>query len=216
MAGAGAKIGAGLALAGGGVALVGAARKGIVGMKQKKEAEAMNPIRPEYEIPEAQQQQLALYKGLSNQSRMPGQTQMEDQINASTSTGLAAMQGAAGSAQDILAGASNMAGNQNRQLAGLGIESSRQRRQAEGLYGQSLGQMAQYQDQAFNLNEMVPFMNEVEKKEALMASGMANIDTAWQGTSDSLLGLSGIVTGLGGQGGGMGGNMAGMSQMQGL
>ena len=108
--------GVALAVIGGAAALGGATYKGIQGAKQRKTARELDPQRPEYQIPEAQMQQLGLYRGLAQQARLPGQAQMEDQLSLAASTGIGGLQRAAGSAQDVIAGASNIAGGQARSL----------------------------------------------------------------------------------------------------
>jgi len=158
--------------------------QGLTGLKQKREAEALDPQRPEFQIPEAQLQQLGLYRGLAQQARLPGQAQMEDQLNLAASSGQGALARAAGSAQDVIAGASNIAGGQARSLNQLTIEGSRQQRQSQELFGRGLGSMAQSQERQFNLNQMIPFLNEVERKQALEGAGLANISGALGDTSN--------------------------------
>ena len=64
--------GVALAIIGGAAAIGGATYKGIQGAKQRKTARELDPQRPEYQIPEAQMQQLGLYRGLAQQARLPG------------------------------------------------------------------------------------------------------------------------------------------------
>ncbi len=149
------------------------------GKDQQKQADKINPIRPTYTIPNSINTQVDLYRGLANQSQLPQQRLMEDQLNATTSTGISSLERAGGSAQDIIAGASNLSGNQTRSLNALTIAGAEQQRQAQMLYGNSLGTMAQYQDQEFNLNQMIPYMNDVERKEALIAAAHLNKSAAF-------------------------------------
>ncbi len=149
--------------------------KGILGIKQSKEAKALNPVRPVYTIPTAVNQQVDVYRGLANQSTLPGQAIMEDQLNQAVSSGISGLREGAGSAQELIAGANNLAGGQMRSLNDLAIAAANMQRQAQGQYAQSLGTLGQYQERAFNINQMIPYMNEVAKKEALKAAANQNI-----------------------------------------
>lgn len=177
----GTAVGAGL-----GIALKGGAQlyRGLQGRKQTKEANAMNPIRPEYDISESDMRSLSLDRSLSNQVRLPGQSAMEDNLSLATSQGIAASQKAGGSAQSVLANASNIVGNQSRSLNSMTIAGAQLQRQSQAMYSRSLQRMGGLEDMKWGINKMVPFQNEVEKKEALKASGMANTYGALGGAGD--------------------------------
>jgi patatin-like phospholipase/acyl hydrolase len=193
----------GLAIAGTVASIGGIVQQGLVAKRQKEEAAKLNAERPEYEIPEAKKQELALHRKLASQSTLPGQAQMEDKLGAATATGIGAARSASGSASDIIAAASGMAGNQTRSLNDLTIAGAQMQRGAQNQYGRSLAEMGRYQDQEFNLNQMIPYENAVNKKESLIAARDANIAGVWKGAGD-LANTSAATLTQGGVGGGGG------------
>lgn len=160
------------------------AYRGLAGRKQRKEAEGINPIRPEYEIPKSEMESLAMSQSLANQGRLAGQSQMEDQLGLAASQGYAGVQRAGRSAQSVMANMSSIAGNQNRSLNDMTIVAAQQKRQAEMQHMQGLSRMGQYEDQRWNINEQVPYLNQVDKKQALEAAAMANTSGALGGMSN--------------------------------
>jgi len=154
--------------------------RGILGISQLSQAKKLAPKRPEYQIPGAMNEQVALYRGLANQSQVPGHAIIADDLNRSTSSAIDSINRASGSAQDIIGSASMLAGNQIRGLSDLTIAGAQMQRQAQGMYANSLGMLAQYQDRAFDINKMIPYLNEERKKEALKAAGHANIYGGFQ------------------------------------
>lgn len=185
-------VGAGISLAGG----IGSTIQSYnLSKKQQEEADSLNPVRPEYSIPDEIKTQKNLYQGLANQAQLPGQKLISDDINQSASNALNTVKSASGSSADALAAASGIAGKQSGQYRDLAVAGAQQQRQAQQLYGQSLGTMAEYQDKKFNLNEMIPFMNEVEKKEALTAAAQGNKQAMWQGISSTGDSVTSIASG---------------------
>lgn len=152
--------------------------RGHMGRKQRREAASINPVRPEYEIPKSEMESLAMSQSLANQGRLPGQSQMEDQLGLAASQGYAGVQRAGRSAQSVMANMSSIAGNQNRSLNDLTIAAAGQKRQAQMSHIQGLSRMGQYEDQRWNINQQVPYLNSVQKKQSLEAAGMANIGGA--------------------------------------
>lgn len=183
-------------LAGAGVAIAGGVSQGLQARRQRKEAEAINPVRPVYEIPGEAKSSLGVSRGIANQAKLPGQALMEDKLSGAASSSLGTMRSASRSATDILTGAGNIHASQTKSLNDMAIAAAERRRQGEMAYGDSLSQMAMYRDKEFEMNQMVPYMNEYEKKEALLGAADQNLAGAFQGVSSGLSSTGGALLGL--------------------
>lgn len=168
------------------VQLGGMIYQGIKSNQQQKKAAKINPVRPTYTIPEEAKKQVNVYKSLANQSTLPAQAQLEDKLSQSTSSAIGSLKAAGGSAQDIIAGATALAGNESRALSDLASKSEAMQRQAMGDYARSLGGLAGYRDQQFNLNSLYPFYDDVARKQALEGAGYANLSGAMNNTGNIL------------------------------
>ena len=116
---------------------------------------------PQMDIPTSLLDATALYKGLSEQTRMPGQDLYEQQIGQNTAQGMAAAREASTSAGDVLGAYSTLYGQQNQAMTNLQIEASRQQAMNQNLYGQQLNTLGQAEQQQYYMNEYYPWMTEM-------------------------------------------------------
>jgi len=188
--------------------------QGVQGIRQGIKGGKIKPKRPDYQIAPAMTNKVGMYRNLAANPMLPGFGRMADQQSRATASGIGTLRSASGSSQDLIAGASGMVGNQNRALGDLAIAGAQNQQRNQQLYGQSLSEMARYQDQAFNINKMMPYLNDVREKEALIAASQSNIYGSLSGLADVGMGVN-KAGGIGGGGGTGTGDLAGIAKMGG-
>lgn len=156
--------------------------------------------RPEYNIPqeiEDLDKLPALYRNylteLESGGKLPGQDEAERQLRQSTAGGVRATTERARSSTEALGAATDLYGKELEQIQRLELESIRERarRKVQAMRDYTRTSMgtaqtqAQYSDQAFRLNEMEPYMQDmVEAQErrragfSMIGSGMNNMGSA--------------------------------------
>lgn len=156
--------------------------KGLSGLNQIRKGKAMNPVRPEYNIPQGITDNTAMFRARANTQRLPGQSMYENQIEAGQANNLNALQnsGVSGAALAASANAMNSnAGGQIHQLANMGMQN--QMRNQQLLAGANQTQ-AEYEDKAWQWNEQQKFQEEAAARAALLQAGNTQI----HGALDSL------------------------------
>lgn len=166
--------------------LPGAVKSGL-GLFQLIKGAGMEPKRPNYEIPKSAGEGLALSRQAAF-SRNPGAVQAMESTRQSGATGLSRLEGSAGGINQLLGGLAAITASTNAAERGiLANEASDRFRRVANLQ-RSLGQMAQYQDKKFQINEMEPYLNEARTKAALMGGGFQNL---FGGVGDAVSGIAG-------------------------
>ncbi|MBU0651234.1 hypothetical protein KKC59_04925 [bacterium] len=238
------------ALAGAGAKLVGNIFSGIqgnrMGRKQMRmgqdminEAQKLSAAyqRPEMQTPEAIKMQMEMAQGRQFQN-MPGFTQMQNQINQATAGGVNAMQ-QMGTGSEAFGGVANLYANQMNQQSQNSIQNAQFQNQAQDQYQGLLGNLGNWQQQAWQWNEADPYMQAQQKAAQLEMmgrqgqwEGMKNKMGSWaetfQGAGDALgdmapqlaasglfggggKGATGLLGGIGGLFGGGGGLLSGVA-----
>lgn len=168
------------------------------GIHQNNQSNKINPIRPNYQIPSAIRNNLAIATNLANTQRLPGQSIAENRIRENSANSLNAIQKSGTSGNNILNAASQINQNQNNANNDLAVQGAQMQMDNQGRLMDVNNTFAQYQDQAFDYNKNQPYMMELAKKMALKQAGAENI-------SSGLSSLGGLATSFIGQGGGGGG-----------
>lgn len=160
----GAASGASLgAVAGPWGAVIGGVVGGVAGLisgeskKKQRDAAAKAAVRPDYQIPQEVFQNQAMYQAMANSSRVPGQSQIENNINQNTSQALNASQKAAGSSADALAAVGNIQQNANNEFGNLGIAGAQLQLANKDKLAQANNDVADYKQQAFDYNQNQPY-----------------------------------------------------------
>lgn len=152
----------------------------------------MNPVRPTYEIPEEAKQQLGLRQSLLN-AEMPGQRQATENIYTGQANALSGLARGAQDQGQYLSGLAAIAGGTNNALDNL------QTQQAQNYYRNVQGlenaqnNMANYEDKAFEINKMDPYLMELQRKDLLKQAGSQNILGGINGISNTASGLLGML-----------------------
>lgn len=160
-------------------AIASAGLQGVLGLGQLVGGSLMKPQRPTYQIPDEIKNMLAL-RQMNLQGRMAGASQAQRNILQSQGSTIGAYQGTLRNPNAILAGVSASQGQTNRAFTDLAsMEAQDYQRRLAGLEG-AQRTMANYRDQAFQINEMQPYQDESRTKAALIGAGLRNVAGAGQ------------------------------------
>lgn len=169
----------------------------------QRSADALDPSRPTYEIPEAAKRMLeSAYT--QSQGDMAGYGRAMGQIQGATANQLAASRNYADSGTSMLQNLALAGEGQRGSLMDLNTQNQQFRQgNVKALQG-ALSGMAGYQDQAFQFNKVEPYMQEEADKrafqEAAMAQRAAKRD-AWGSVIDGAINTA-LTIGTAGVGGG--------------
>jgi len=141
--------------------------QGLAGAGQMIGSMAKKAKRPEYQMPDALRQSLALAK-MNVGSRAPGYSQAVDQANLVTANQLGAVQNRTEAVQGI-------AGAQQAQMRDINRMDAESERQDQLNLQNTLSQVAQAQDQEFAANELAPYQDAAREKRDMFGAGMENI-----------------------------------------
>jgi hypothetical protein len=140
------------------------------GKKKLKALEAAGG-RPEYETPEEVKQALAISQANYADPTMPGQQTMYDRNSlAAANAARAAIEGGGGISSLAGIAAAESQGAQNIGIAGANFQN-----QQELQYQNQLGNMANYQDQAFQINEFAPYTEAYNEGREQIGAGQQNL-----------------------------------------
>lgn len=157
----------------------------INGIKQSRQAAKINPVRPQYQIPDAVNQATGVAQNMAN-SAMPGFGQNLAKLGANTASTVRAAQ-ESGSANNALAVIAAAGDSQNNATNNLYTQNAQfQRQGAQALISQ-LGTKAQYEDKAWDYNQRKPYEEAAAAKAALTQAGATN-------TMNGLAGLGSAAT----------------------
>lgn len=153
--------------------------------QQKRQADYMgNMKRPIRQLPTALQEKQNIAKNLANSSLLPAQGYYENQMGAATSRANRDIQNTGGSANDIIAGLSQVDANnrgQTNKLIATGLE-NQQNNQLN--YGNTLSEVAADQNEQFDYNQNQPYQSNILKQQSLRDASARNFNNAIEGGID--------------------------------
>jgi|GEM_PF-5152123 len=154
----------------------GALSAGIgIGQHARGENILRNLHRPTYYIPGSQNGALNVAQSQYDDSSLPGQAGLENQLSANTAAGLTAAQQSSSSSGDVIDAITKLYKNQNQGNINLGIEAARNHLQNAMNLQNELGNQAQYEDKAFNYNINDPYQEKKQEGQSLVTAGNQNI-----------------------------------------
>jgi uncharacterized membrane protein len=171
-------------LVAGAIGLGGAIVKGIRARKQRKAAEKINPIRPEMVRTNASKENEAMFRGMANSNRLPGQAYAENQIGAQTARATNAIQQTGGSTGEIISGLTAVDENARKSTNDLAFQGAQLNQQNKQLFGQVLNNVSEEQKDIFDYNKNQPFQTETLRKQALLDASERNTDNAIDQATD--------------------------------
>ena len=152
--------------------------------KQAKE-DLKNLKRPMMQVPQAQRQQVELYRQAMT-GGMPGQQAAQYMMDRQNQMAMANAAGAATSSQDLLSVATALGEQgQTNQLA-LAEKAADFQSNAMSQYASGLGQLAQTQQEMFLTNQMDPFREKQAIYQANLQRGQGLRDQGFKGIGDTI------------------------------
>ncbi len=170
--------------------------QGGLGLMQLAAGSRMNPQRPQYEIPAAAQEELAMSRMQQN-GRMPGVNYAEQRINQNSAAAGYGLNRAATNPNQILNGLASIQMNANIASRGLMEAEAGDAIRRDSNLRRSLGVMAGYQNRKWEVDKMAPFQDAARTKAALIGGGLQNLSG---GVGQALGGLMGAQMMQGQQG----------------
>jgi hypothetical protein len=158
---------------------IGALGKAAFGLHQLNQAKKISDKRSIYNMPNQIGQNRDMYQRLSNTTRLPGQSVLENNIGASNAANTKAIMNAAGGSSDILAALSNQNQNTNNALNDLGVRGAEFQSMNQDKLANANSEFAAYKDQEFDYNENQPYELRMARKRALEGAGYGNFETAF-------------------------------------
>lgn len=156
-------------------AAIGLGKAGVQAYQARQFAKAK---RPEYEIPEATTGALNSAKYQASQTQLPGQTQMQQNLDMNTSRGIASLQDVSSSGAGL---SSNIASLYRGNVAGqnqLGIAGAQNWNNNQGILRAALSQYGGYQDKAWDINKFQPYLAKKGAESALREGSFRNLAAA--------------------------------------
>ena len=133
-----------------------------------------NQERPEYEIPDSLKQMLGMAKTQASQTGLPGQSLLEQNIRGTTSRGANILERSTQGSQ-LLGGISDLVTGEQQQMANIGIAGEQQNITNQQNLQNALSTYAQYEDKAYEINELQPYLQAMQQAQALTSAGIQNI-----------------------------------------
>jgi hypothetical protein len=156
--------------------------------QQAKELEKMG--RPQYEIPEAVQQQVNQARYLASMRELPGQNLMEAKLGQSTAKGIAQMQNAAANPADLASNIARLYGAQNEGIQNIGLKAGQNWLGQQGQLSNALRMMGQYQDKKWDYNQRQPYDEAKAAEAALREASYRNLAAASTGIASGISGAA--------------------------
>jgi hypothetical protein len=173
------------ALVAGAIGIGGAIAKGIRARKQRKEANKINPIRPEMTRTSASKELESMTRMGANSTRLPGQSYAENKIGAQTARATNSILGTGGSTAEIIGGLTNVDQNAREASNDLAIKGAELNQQNKQMFANVLSNVSEEQKDIFDYNKNQPFQTETLRKQALLDASSRNTDNALSGLQDT-------------------------------
>jgi hypothetical protein len=160
------------ALIAGGIGLVQTIAGGVQRGRAKRDLDKLQM--PKYEMPESVSQMVDIARRRAG-SQMPGLDTMRADLSARTTGGVQASALAASSQSDLAAATRELYAEEMRGARQLGVMSAEYQAQREMELMGALGQQGQYEDRAFQINQMLPYEQKLQRYMSDLGTGGANI-----------------------------------------
>ncbi len=170
------------------------------GISQNNKANklAENAVRPQYTIPQGEQDYMNNAKSMAGQNTYAGQQRDENNVFAGTSQALnSAAQGSASSA-DFLSTVAGINGNEQNAMGNIAQRGLAYQDQNKQHLNEALMSLAPYQDKQFQMNKYQPFIDQTNAARALKGAAQNNISNAFGNAAKTVS----MVGDLGGNGSG--------------
>jgi hypothetical protein len=153
-------------------------------MRKRAEENLRNLKRPMMQVPQAKQQQMELYRQMATQG-MFGQRAAQSMMDLQAQRAYGNASRAATSSQDLLGVATNLGEQQQINQLDLAGRAADYQTTATNQYASGLGNLAQTQQDMFNVNQMQPYQlkyqtnaNNIQQGRELVGNGMQGIGSS--------------------------------------
>jgi len=159
------------------VASLGAsALKAGKGVAQAMKAKKLSRIkRPTYKVPESVETAISSAEQAAASTRMAGQAETEARIGEATAAGVGAAKEAGASSSGLLQTISNLVGREQEAKVDVGIAAGQEQRADVSNLEKLLLQKGRYEEQAFKINELDPYLAAKGAESALRQASTENI-----------------------------------------
>lgn len=176
-------------------------------------ADALNPVRPEYEIPQEVQDYMTNAMNMA-QGDMAGYGRMMNRASGNTANTVGQARNFADSGTSLLQSLSMADASQRRQMGDIDMQNQQFRQGNMNSLQGALLNVAGYQDQAFDFNENQPYIQEEMDKRAFEQAAFEQkrgARDAWGSVVDGAIntGVSILTAPMGGAGGSLFGQIFG-------
>jgi hypothetical protein len=175
------------------VAFIGGIVRGISANQMYKDlqgkAGALNPIRPEYQIPQEVQDYLANAMNMA-QGDMAGYGRMMNTAQGTTANTLSQARNFADSGTSLLQSLTMADASGRRQMGDIDMKNQQFKQGAMNNLQSALLNMGQFQDKAFDFNQVQPYLQEEADKRAFEQAAMeqrAARNDAWASFADGIV-----------------------------
>ena len=148
--------------------------QGIKDVRKGNQLEEQAGERPQYEVPDSLDKMIQMYQTMSNQG-LPGQGQMERSIQDQTARSVSQAAQLADSPVAALTALNSAQQREAGALRDLQTRAAAYRAQAQQNYAQATGQRAQYEDQQWRQNQLLPWEINMNRAMQLQTQGRGNI-----------------------------------------
>ena len=149
--------------------------------------------RPLETTPEAFNETESLVRSNYLNGRLPGQTQLTDQINAQGANQIQNIQQTAGSGADALMAYNVANNNTQRNLTDIGIKAAQNQQNSFQQLLNMLGQKAGFQQSQFQNNVMTPYLQQAQQAQALKQGGLNNLSNAFNDAGNTAMGIGNTI-----------------------
>lgn len=174
-----------IAIIGGIIRGVGASRDA---KKLQKRADALNPVRPEYQTPEEAERMLEVAYNQA-QGDMPGMGRATNEAQGATANFLNRARGVAGTGTGLLQAVSQADVNERRQVNDLNVQNQGFKASNMGRFQDALMRMTDQRNLEFDTNEMQPYLQEESDKRQFQEAAWNQKQAAREGWSSFFDGL---------------------------
>jgi hypothetical protein len=193
-----------------GVGMVGSIYGAIHANKNKKEISALEKNMPTYTRPEEVKQMLELAKNNAGSRQLPGQGQMEQNIQQAGQSGLRNIQNMSDNPTSSLGAANDLYKSEMNAYNNLAVQQQQYYQTNQDRLSQALNESAKYSDMEFEYNKNAPWQRQMQSKinewssnrslmqqgGAVAANGAGNMNfSSWYGNGNNGGNNSGINTG---------------------
>ena len=172
-----------------GVGIVGSVYGMVNANKNRRQLAEMEKNRPVYTRPEEAQQYLEIYKNMTGNRELPGQSQYEQNIQQATTSGVRNIQNLSESPTSSLGAMTELYGKEMNAYNNLAVQQQQYYEANQQKLAGALSEMAKYRDMEFEYNKNAPYMRSYGTK---MNEFISNRGLMQQGTATVAAGLSNV------------------------